>query len=79
MLVLTRKSDESVLLGDNIKITVLGIEDDRVRIGIDAPKSMRIFRQELLTATANVNKEANVGIRQFSLKPPEKENTEEQA
>ena len=58
MLVLTRKPDEGILLGEDIRITVLGVDGERVRLGIDAPKSMRIFRMELLEQTQAVNKEA---------------------
>ena len=46
MLVLTRKTDESILVGDNIKITLLQIDADRVKIGIDAPRPMKILRFE---------------------------------
>lgn len=48
MLVLTRKTDESIVIGDDIKITLLHIDSDRVRIGIEAPRHMRIFRFETL-------------------------------
>lgn len=48
MLVLTRKINEAILIGDDIKITLLNIESDRIRIGIDAPKNMRIYRYETL-------------------------------
>ena len=58
MLVLSRKVDEAIILGEDIKITVLGLEDDRVRIGIDAPKDVRIFREELFKQTADINKQA---------------------
>ena len=58
MLVLTRKVDEAILIGDNIEISILSVEGDRVRIGIDAPRSLRIFRKELLVQTQNINKEA---------------------
>jgi carbon storage regulator len=50
--------NEAIQLGDEISITVVSIEGDRVKIGIDAPRSMRIFRKELVLETMNVNKEA---------------------
>jgi carbon storage regulator len=58
VLVLTRKLNETIQLGEDISITVVGIDADRVRIGIDAPRSLRIFRRELLVETVNINKEA---------------------
>lgn len=57
MLVLTRKEGESLYI-DNILVTVVGIENDKVRIGIDAPRSMHIFRKELLTETSAENRNA---------------------
>lgn len=59
MLVLSRRIDEAIIIGDDVRIVVLDIDSDRIRIGIDAPKDMRIFREELLSQTADVNKEAN--------------------
>ena len=47
MLVLSRKSDQSLLLGDDIVVTVLGIEGDRVKLGIKAPRSVAVLRQEV--------------------------------
>jgi carbon storage regulator len=58
VLVLTRKLNETIQLGDDISITVVSIDSDRVKIGIDAPRSLKIFRKELLTETAGINKEA---------------------
>lgn len=58
MLVLTRKANESIQLGEDISITVVSIDGDRVKLGIDAPRSMKIFRKELIVETINVNKEA---------------------
>lgn len=55
MLVLSRKSEEAILIGDDIKITVLSVEGDRVRIGIDAPREMRIYRYELRVQTEAEN------------------------
>ncbi len=47
MLVLTRKSGESINLGDDITITIVEIKGGSLRIGIDAPPELRIFRKEL--------------------------------
>jgi carbon storage regulator len=47
MLVLTRRSEESIRLGEDILITVVEIKGNQVRLGISAPKGMRIYRDEL--------------------------------
>ena len=47
MLVLTRKSQDSIRIGDNIKVTILRIKGNTVRIGVEAPESVRIVRGEL--------------------------------
>ena len=47
MLVLTRKSEEAIKLGDSITVTVIEIKGNKVRLGIDAPTGVRIYRQEL--------------------------------
>lgn len=46
MLVLARKIDQSIMIGENIKITILSIDGKIVRIGIDAPKEIKIMRPE---------------------------------
>jgi len=58
MLVLTRKSNECILVGDNIKVTVIGIEGDRVKLGIEAPQNIRVIREELLMEIENENRMA---------------------
>ena len=50
MLVLTRRVDESIAIGDSIIITVLAIEGERVKIGINAPRDVIILRQEVFQA-----------------------------
>ena len=50
MLVVTRKTDESIVINDNIEVTVLEITKDKVKIGINAPREVKIFRSELKTA-----------------------------
>ena len=47
MLVITRKKDESVLIGDDIEITVVKLEDGSVKLGISAPKNKTILRKEV--------------------------------
>ncbi len=47
MLVVSRKKDESIIIGENIKITVVEIAKDRIRLGVDAPESVKIVRSEL--------------------------------
>ncbi len=47
MLVLTRKVDECITIGDNIVVKVLGIESTQVKLGIDAPGNVRVLRQEV--------------------------------
>ena len=52
MLVLSRKSGEKVLIGGNITVTVLEVQGNRVRIGIDAPLDVAILREELCNSLA---------------------------
>jgi len=55
MLVLARKKDESILIGDNIEIVITDITEDKVKIGIEAPRHMKIFRKELLEQIQDEN------------------------
>jgi carbon storage regulator len=47
MLVLTRKSNQSIMIGDNIEVSVLAIVGEKVRIGIQAPRDVPVFRKEV--------------------------------
>lgn len=47
MLILTRRAGESLMIGENISITVLGVKGNQVRIGIDAPKEVAVHREEI--------------------------------
>ncbi|MCB0353435.1 MAG: carbon storage regulator CsrA [Bdellovibrionales bacterium] len=58
MLILTRKPGESVYIGDNIKITIVEIKGHQIRVGIDAPREMRIYREEIYNQILEENKQA---------------------
>ncbi len=56
MLVLSRKKNESIIINDNITITVIEIRGDKVRLGIDAPKDVTVHRREVYEAIQNQSK-----------------------
>ncbi|EIJ80518.1 carbon storage regulator [Bacillus methanolicus PB1] len=58
MLVLTRKKDESIMIGDSIEIKVLAIEGEQVKLGINAPKDIDIYRKEIYISIQNENTQA---------------------
>ena len=58
MLVITRKKEESFLIGDDIEIKIIEAEDGKVKIGIEAPKSKRIVRKEILEEVTDTNKKS---------------------
>lgn len=58
MLVLSRRVGESVVVGDDVTITVLEVRGDVVRVGIDAPRSVAVHRAELLAQLETTNREA---------------------
>lgn len=55
MLVLTRRIDEALHIGDEISVTVLGVEGDRVKLGIQAPRHVLVLRRELVEAVHGQN------------------------
>jgi carbon storage regulator len=58
MLVLSRRVGESVVIGDEVTVTVLEVRGDVVRVGIDAPRSVTVHRAELLQELADTNQES---------------------
>lgn len=56
MLILTRRPTEVLMIGDNVKITVLSISGNQVRIGIDAPKDIEVHREEVYERIKNQEK-----------------------
>jgi carbon storage regulator len=70
LLVLARKKNESILIGDDIEIIVSEVSEDRVKLAIRAPKSMKIFRKELFLEIEQENKKSaesdNIDIEKLS-------------
>ncbi|HDP70440.1 MAG TPA: carbon storage regulator [Actinobacteria bacterium] len=58
MLVLSRKKDESIVIGNNIEVMVVGVEGDHVKLGIKAPKDVSIYRREIYDQIQAANIEA---------------------
>jgi carbon storage regulator len=58
MLVLTRKPGEGIIIGDDVKITIVEMKGGGVRIGIDAPRDMKVHRQEVFDRIKEENREA---------------------
>lgn len=58
MLVLSRQRDESIIIGDNVQITVVDIRGDKVRLGIEAPAEITVHRKEVFDAIQRENLKA---------------------
>ena len=82
MLVLTRKSNQSIMIGDEIEVSVLAIMGEKVRIGIEAPRSIPVFRKEVYleiqqqdTSPEEARKEVDQALERMkggTTEPPEK-------
>ncbi|MFT4414406.1 carbon storage regulator CsrA [Fredinandcohnia humi] len=59
MLVLTRKKNESIKIGDDIEITILSVSGEQIKIGIDAPKHVEIHRKEVYVEIQDENNKAS--------------------
>lgn len=59
MLVLSRHRDESIMIGDDVMITIVDIRGDKVRLGIDAPQEIPVHRQEVYEAIKRENQKAS--------------------
>ena len=74
MLVLTRKRAQSIMIGDDIEVSVLAVSGDKVRIGIDAPRDVPVFRkevyleiqQEKLERGSSAREEVNEALKRLS-------------
>ena len=58
MLILSRKVDEQIKIGENITITIIEVRGDQVKVGVEAPKSVKVFRQEVFNEIQKENKAA---------------------
>ncbi len=58
MLVLSRQRDETIMIGDDIEITIVDIRGDKVRVGINAPKAISVHRKEVYDAIQQENRRA---------------------
>ncbi len=59
MLVLSRQRDETIMIGDDIEITIVDIRGDKVRLGINAPRTVQVHRKEVYEAIQRENAEAS--------------------
>ena len=64
MLVLSRRRDESIMIGEEITITIVDVRGDKVRLGIKAPPSISVHREEVYKAIQNENSEQSSASRQ---------------
>jgi carbon storage regulator len=58
MLILSRKINEKIMIGEDISVSIIEIRGDQVRVGVDAPKAVKVFRQEVFDAIKAENKAA---------------------
>ncbi|MDR2518590.1 MAG: carbon storage regulator CsrA [Spirochaetaceae bacterium] len=59
MLILSRKVNEKIMIGEDISISIIEIQGDHIRLGVDAPKTVKVFRQEVFDAIKAQNKAAS--------------------
>jgi carbon storage regulator len=72
MLVLSRRSTERIQIGDNVVVTVLEIRGNKVRMGIDAPKEVRVLRSELKEVIPDVRTDVGSDIHEIATASVEK-------
>ena len=75
MLILTRRANERIFIGDDIVLIVLGIENNRVKLGLDAPNEVPILREEIVSDALKDKYDANIESKAISVKPAVKTGT----
>jgi carbon storage regulator len=68
MLALSRKINESIMIGNDIEVTILEVKGEQVKVGIKAPKSIPVYREEVYAQIKEANKEAASDAVQENLK-----------
>lgn len=69
MLVLTRKTNESIIIGDDVKVTVVEVKGEQVKLGISAPKRISVHREEVYLEIQKENQKAaetGIGIKELN-------------
>lgn len=66
MLILTRKINEKIKIGDEITLSIIEIKGEQVKIGVEAPKEVKVFRQEVFNAIQNENRQAAISKNNLS-------------
>jgi len=61
MLILSRKANEKIMIGDDISVTIMEIRGDQIRVGVEAPKNVKVYRQEVFNAIKDENRAAALG------------------
>jgi len=79
MLVLSRQRDESIMIGDDVEITIVDVRGDKVRLGISAPKKIPVHRREIYDAIQREKAEAAAAARPSEPKTPESTPGQEKA
>lgn len=66
MLVLSRKKNESIMIGGTIEIKIISVDGEQVRIGIEAPRNLEVYRKEIFDAIQEENRQATIGMADWS-------------
>ncbi len=66
MLILSRKVDEKIKIGNDITLTIIEVKGDQVKVGVEAPKNIKVFRQEVFEEIQKENKDAAVAASGIS-------------
>jgi len=61
MLILTRKANETLIVGDNVTVTILGVKGNQVRIGVNAPKEISVHRKEVYSRIKAEKQQERIG------------------